>query len=117
MTKYEIIAQSQATPIERDFLAFVSKTARELASNRIRNDYRNDVNWRDLEPALSGVLLFGLRPAWLNNQMELTALVSEMEHGKVSQFHTLISDYENALYGYALALVEFALENSINYNK
>lgn len=114
MTKYEIIAQSQATPVEREFLVFVSTTARELASNRMRNDYRNDVNWRDLEPALASVMLFGLRPAWLNNQMELTALVAEMDRHNVSQFHTLISDYENALYGYALALVEFALENSTN---
>ena len=106
MLKYEIIAQSQATPVEFEFLALVSKTARELASNRMRNDYRNTVKITDLKTAFDGVSLAGLRPAWLNNQMELAGLVAEMDYGKVSQYATLVNEYENALYGYALVTVE-----------
>ena len=103
MTTYALTPQSTATATEQAFLAYVHTTARSLASARIQ--VSSIISFEGVSSAVKTASLDGLRPEWLNNQMELTFLVSKRQP---SLFHTLVSEYENAIYGYALFCVELA---------
>lgn len=101
---YPLVGQSSASATEWDFLAWVSAKADELAGQTFPK--YGSVLVSLVGSAFDGVSLEGLRPEWLNNQMVLCGLVARMDAGKVSQWSTLVTEYENALYGYALVLVE-----------
>lgn len=104
MTTYPLTPQSTATDAEWDFLVLVEAHARSLAKASLVR--AGKVEWHTIAPVFKHLPLEGLRPAWLNNQMNLTAIHARMEYGKVSQYTTLIEEYENALYGFALGVLE-----------
>lgn len=109
MTTYQVIPMTQANDTEKAFISWVSDTAERLVSV----DRTGEVSLALLAPAFDGVLLFGLRPDWLNTMSELSQLCARMDYGKVSQFATRCQEYEASLYGYALALVEIYNEQAL----
>lgn len=102
---YEIISANQATTKEREFLEFVVLRSRELASYQIVVNHKNEINLSHLTAPFDGVSLCGLRPDFLNTQMELAGIVADLNHRDASPYETLCREYESALYG--VALVEF----------
>ena len=102
---YEIISANQATTKEREFLEFVILRSRDLASYQIVVNHKSQINSDHLIAPFDGVELCGLRPDFLNTQMELAGMVADLNSRDVSPYEILCREYEAALYG--IALVEF----------
>jgi len=112
MQKYEIVALSEANPIEWEFLGYVDNLARvfasdlQIANGMVRGNVHalgNAVRKQFVKDLFDGD---GLRPAWLNTMAELSRLTADNNCHVASQYSTIVREIENFIYGFALAIVE-----------
>lgn len=104
MNTYEIISFTQANDAERNLLIAVEAAAREVASFKIRNQRMTHGYDLELEAA-KALNLEGVRPAFLNTQMELYFLHAEIDHAQ-STYARFCDLAANIIFGAALVFAE-----------